>query len=116
MSPECPTPGAIPMAGNGTTGRIGRFLEPLRSLAGFIHNLCRQDRPEDPKRLAVIISASALALGFLGCVATISRLALVGKALDNGLLTFAAGVGVTLGGLAGFVHRKPDDPMPGGDR
>jgi hypothetical protein len=79
---------------------------------GFLCRLVRQDCPEDPKRLGIIVATAALALGFLICTATISIQAFRAKPLDNGLLTFTAGVGLTLGGLAGAAHRKPDDPLP----
>ena len=113
MSEPCAVTPATPTENAPTIGRIGRFfhLDALKTLAGFIRNLSRQDRPEDPKRLAVIVSSAALAAGFLILIGTISRLALIGKPLDGGLLTFTAGVGVTLGGLAGYVHRKPDSPL-----
>jgi len=79
---------------------------------GLLCRLIRQDCPEDPKRLGIIVATAALALGFLVCTATISIQAFRSKPLDNGLLTFTAGVGITLGGLAGAAHRKPDDPLP----
>ena len=116
MDNPCATPAITEMTPTELihTGFLSRMIGPLRNLACFIRNLSRQDRPEDPKRLAVIISASALAAGFLILIGTISRLAFLGKPLDNGLLTFTAGVGVTLGGLAGYVHRKPDEVLPPG--
>ena len=106
-----------PTDGDATTGRTGQFLAYCRiliSIPEFIRNLSRQDRPEDPKRLAVIISASALALGFLIVVSVLARQGCSAKPIDSGLAAFAGSLALILSGLAGYVHRKPDDPLPPG--
>ena len=79
---------------------------------GWFNRYCRQDQAEDPKRYGVMVATITLATAFSLLVLTIIGIALAGKTLDNGLLTFTGGVGFTLGALAGATHRKPDDPLP----
>ena len=105
MLPEqpCATPGTTPMAGSGTTGRIGLF-----------RSLVRQDCPEDPKRLVVMASAAGLIYGFAVIARQAAHQVAQGHDIAGGTVGALLGIGALLAGLAGYVHHKADDPMPGG--
>ena len=71
-------------------------------------NLIRQDKPEDPKRYAVVRSTQALIGGFiLMCSAACYQII---KHLDIGDNTVKAilGLAFLVAALAGVSHAKPD--------
>ena len=85
------------------TGHTGRF-----------DLLIRQDRPEDPKRWAVVRSTQGLLTGFLIlCAASAYQIVTKGD-IGGGTVAVLIGLGGSAAGLAGYAHKKPDDPMPGG--
>ena len=74
----CATPGTTPTDGNGTTGRTGRF-----------EDLIRQDRPQDPKRWALIRGTQTVMGGF-----SVLCLVAAGQVMNKG--DIQQGVGVVL--------------------
>ena len=94
MNTECPTP-----------RRTGRF-----------EDLIRQDRPQDPKRWALVRGTQTVMGGFiLLCFASAKQVVTKGD--------IQQGVGVVLLGLAALLitgavaaHHKPDEPVTGGDQ
>jgi len=80
-------------------------------------DLIRQDRPQDPKRYAVVIASRGLLVGFLALVAA-DAVCIVcpskTRALTAADVTLTLGIGASVAGLAGYAHKKPDDPLPGG--
>ena len=101
----CATPGMTPTDGPGTTGHIG-----------LCQGLIRQDCPQDPKRLAVIIGAVSLALGFLGVASGVVWQIFSKNGLGPGLVAALVATAGPLGAMVYGVHRKPDDPLPGGNQ
>ena len=68
MEALCPTSGMTPTGGNGTTGRTGRF-----------EDLIRQDRPQDPKRWALIRGTQTVMGGFTVLCLAAAKQVLLGK-------------------------------------
>jgi hypothetical protein len=104
-----------------TIGRTGRFLAYLRqflgpaeSIAGFCRNLVRQDKPEDPKRLVMLVSAGGLVMGWLKLAWAAAGQIQQGHDIASGVATTLGALALLIAGLAGYVHRKPDDPLPPG--
>jgi hypothetical protein len=102
-----------------TTGRIGQFLArirqlmgPVESIAEFCRNLVRQDKPEDPKRLVMLVSAGGLVMGWLKLAWAAAGQIQQGHDIASGVATTLGALALLIAGLAGYVHRKPDDPLP----
>lgn len=77
--------------------------------------LVRQDRPEDPKRYALVRATQTLLSAF-GALVFADVVAIVFPTTTRTLTTAAValtlGVGSSVAILAGAAHRKPDDPIP----
>lgn len=84
-----------------TTGHIGLF-----------RGLVRQDCPEDPKRLVVMISAVGLIYGFVTIARQAAQQIAQGHDIAGGTVGALLGIGTLLAGLAGYVHHKRDDVLP----
>jgi hypothetical protein len=82
---------------------------------GFLCRLVRQDCPEDPKRLAVVIGAVALALGFEAVAIAAAIEILLHNSLGAGIVAALIATAGPLGAMVYGVHRKPDDVLPPGD-
>jgi uncharacterized membrane protein len=83
---------------------------------GFLSRLVRTDYPEDPKRLVLILAALGLIGGFLAlAIPAALRIYRTGD-LGGGAVAALIGAGGPLAGLAGYAHKKPDDPIQGGDQ
>lgn len=83
---------------------------------GRMEDLIRQDRPQDPKRWALIRGTQTVMGGF-----TVLCLAAAKQVLAKG--DIQQGVGVVLVSLATLLvggtvlaHHKPDEQLPGGDQ
>lgn len=83
---------------------------------GFLSRLIRQDCPEDPKRLAVILGTTGLLLGFLALAVPSAAWVWKHGDLGGGAVAGLLGASGPLGAMVYGVHRKPDDPMAGGDQ
>jgi len=104
MGEACSTPGSIPTAG------------PVRT-PGLFTRLIRQDMPEDPKRLAVILGALGLVLALLALAVPAALWIYRHGDLGGGAVAGILGASGPLGAMVYGVHRKPDDPIaltPGG--
>ena len=89
----------------------------MRTPMGFLSRFCRQDHPEDPKRLAVIIGSVSLGAGYLGVALGVCYQVFVSNGLGPGLVAALIATAGPLGAMVYGVHRKPDDPLPpGGDQ
>ena len=97
----CESTPETPTTNTPTTGRTGRF-----------EDLIRQDRPQDPKRWALVRGTQTVMVGFiLLCLAGAKQVITKGD--------IEQGVGVVLVSLAALLitgtvaaHRKADDPIP----
>jgi len=83
-----------------------------------MEDLIRQDRPQDPKRWALIRGTQAVMVGFLTlCGAAAYQ---IFKSQDHDIHQGVATVLISLAALliTGTVvaHHKPDDPLPLGDQ
>lgn len=78
----------------------------------WISKLIRTDCPEDPKRLLLLLSGCALIIGFLSLAIPagihIHKYGDIGSGAVGALICTAG----PLAGLAGYAHKKPDDPSP----
>lgn len=84
---------------------------------GFLSRYCRQDHPEDPKRLAVIVATFALAVGYAGIAMAVVFQIFRSNGLGPGLVAALVATAGPLGAMVYGVHRKPDEPLaPGGDQ
>lgn len=88
----------------------------VRAMAdSLFRSLIRQDRPEDPKRYALVRSTQALLVAFLSLVAADVACILFptnSRSLTAAAVTLTLGVGGSVAVLAGAAHKKPDDPLP----
>lgn len=103
--PECALIPATPTTKTHTAGHTSRF-----------DRLIRQDRPEDPKRYAIVRATQGLLVAFLllvgaDVVCMVSPTAT--RSLTTVAVTLTLGIGASVAGLAGYAHRKADDPIPG---
>lgn len=98
---ECATPSTSPIAKTGM---------------GFLSRLIRMDMPEDPKRMAVVVSTVVLGLGFMTLVIPAGVRIYKAGDLGAGAVAAIVSIGITLGGLAGYTHGKGDEitPVPEG--
>ena len=76
---------------------------------GFLSRLIRQDTPEDPKRLVLILSALGLIVGFLVLAVPAAVKIYQTGDLGGGAVAALLGASGPLAGLAGFAHKKPDE-------
>ena len=82
---------------------------------GFWAGLVRQDRPEDPKRLAVVVAVLTLAIGYLGVASAVVYQIFKSNGLGPGLTAALIATAGPLGAMVYGVHRKADDNLPGGE-
>ena len=82
--------------------------------AGFFARLLRQDTPEDPKRLVLLVSAATLVVIALALVLPAAIWVGHHGDLGRGVVAVIIAVAGFLSGLAGYAHKKPDDQLPGG--
>lgn len=77
------------------------------------NNLIRQDRPEDPKRYAVVRSSQSLFSGFLLMCAASAYEVIKYKDIGDNTLKAVLGLAFILAALAGVTHAKTDtEPNP----
>ena len=106
MEAPCPTSGMTHTGGNGTTGRTGRF-----------EDLIRQDRPQDPKRWALIRGTQTVMGGFTVLCLAAAKQVLLGKGdIQQGVGVVLVSLATLLVGGTVLAHRKPDEQLPGGDQ
>lgn len=123
MSDQEPWIPAIPTESAPTTGHIGLWqkaktlfgiLSSLATLAKFIGNLTRQDQPQDPKRLGLMLQAVGLFMGFLAIAGAVTYRIVSKGDVGNGAIWALAVVGTLFTGGQVIAHFKPDSPLDGG--
>lgn len=100
MEAPCPTSGMTPTGGNGTTGRTGRF-----------EDLIRQDRPQDPKRWALIRGTQTVMGGFTVLCLAAAYQVFKSDDIKQGVGVVLIALATLLVGGAVAAHHKADDPL-----
>ena len=111
MSDECPIPGTTPMAGSATTGPT----TPSPEARNFLVRLLRADCFEDPKKLVTLAAASGLIQAFVRIGNAAVAQVKAGNDISGGTQATLLGLALFIAGLAGYIHRTPNnDPLHGG--
>lgn len=80
-------------------------------ILGILQRAIRADQPESPKAVILFMSALCMCLVCFAVGMAITVRIAANQPLDWGTVTFAAGLFLTLGGLAGF-HNQKDPVIP----
>jgi hypothetical protein len=84
--------------------------------AARFENLIRQDRPQDPKRWALIRGTQTVIWGFSALCGAAAYQVVRSSDIKQGVGVVLVSLAALLVGGTVVAHHKPDDLLPGGDQ